>query len=73
MRHNLAHWTGESGDPGTARALLESLAADSTRILGADHHDTENCRRALDWWTWGPKAGGTPQPETPRTEKAEAA
>ncbi|MCF2532593.1 tetratricopeptide repeat protein [Yinghuangia sp. KLBMP8922] len=61
MRHNLAHWTGESGDAGTARALLESLAADCTRILGAEHPDTENARRALDWWTWGPKAGARPQ------------
>ncbi|MER7582218.1 protein kinase [Kitasatospora sp. NPDC097691] len=42
--YDLANATGREGRHGEAAALLERVAADRARVLGADHPDTVNAR-----------------------------
>ena len=39
-RHNIAHWTGETGDAREALRLFTDLLPDQERVLGRDHPDT---------------------------------
>src|SRR5216683_1165361 len=48
--HNLAHWTGESGDPAGARDQFAALLPVSELVLGADHPDTLADRYTLAYW-----------------------
>jgi serine/threonine protein kinase len=50
LRHQLAHWTGESGDPQAAAELFERLLADRVTYQGPDHQDTELARHQLAHW-----------------------
>jgi hypothetical protein len=50
-RHNLAHWTGQAGDPASARDMLTELLPTRERVLGTDHPSTLNTRRRLAYWT----------------------
>ncbi|MCK2240576.1 MULTISPECIES: tetratricopeptide repeat protein [unclassified Crossiella] len=40
VRHSIAIWRDEAGDPITAIAELQAVLADRTRILGSDHIET---------------------------------
>ncbi|HRW19308.1 MAG TPA: tetratricopeptide repeat protein, partial [Dermatophilaceae bacterium] len=48
---NLAHWTGQAGDPASARDQYAALLPDITRILCPDHTDTLATRHNLAHWT----------------------
>ncbi|WP_344517891.1 tetratricopeptide repeat protein [Streptomyces paradoxus] len=50
VRHELASWRGEAGDPADAVAGLELVLAERTRVLGRDHPDTLTTRHALASW-----------------------
>ena len=50
-RNNLAHWTGQAGDPAGARDLFAQLLSLSERVLGAEHPDTLAARHNLARWT----------------------
>ncbi|WP_327749922.1 tetratricopeptide repeat protein [Streptomyces europaeiscabiei] len=50
VRHYLAHWRGEAGDPGGARDALANLLVDRLRLLGPDHPDTLSTRGDLGTW-----------------------
>ncbi|WBO62698.1 protein kinase domain-containing protein [Streptomyces camelliae] len=50
LRHQLAHWTGESGQPEAAVRLFARLMADRERIQGPGHPDTELARHQLAHW-----------------------
>ena len=50
-RHQLARWTGEAGDPATARDLLAALLPVREQILGPEHPDTVTTRHQLVLWT----------------------
>jgi len=50
-REEKAFWTGEAGDPATARDLSATLIADYTRVLGPDHPDTLTTRHSHAHWT----------------------
>ena len=50
-RYGLARWTGEAGDPATARDLYAELLPGYARVRGAEHPDTLNTQRALAYWT----------------------
>jgi hypothetical protein len=50
-RANLAHWTGEAGDPGGARDLFAALLLDVTRVLGPEHPDTYRAQHNVARWT----------------------
>lgn len=39
-RNNLAHWTGEAGEPAAARDLFRALLPDHERVLGPEHPRT---------------------------------
>jgi DNA-binding MarR family transcriptional regulator len=52
-RGNLAHWTGEAGDPAAARDLFTDLIVDRSRVLGAEHPDTLASRHSHAHWTGG--------------------
>jgi hypothetical protein len=43
-RHNIALWTGETGDSREALRLFQDLLPDQERVLGEDHPDTETTR-----------------------------
>ena len=51
IREEVAYWTGEAGDPATARDLLTDLLPDQTRVLGPDHPDTLTTRHNQASWT----------------------
>ena len=51
MRHNLARWTGEAGDPAGARDQFAALLPIREQVLGAEHPDTLNTRMGLASWT----------------------
>ena len=50
-RGNLARWTGEAGDPATARDLYAELLPVLERILGPEHPGTLRIRDSLAFWT----------------------
>ncbi|MCN9243722.1 protein kinase [Streptomyces sp. RY43-2] len=50
LRHQLAHWTGESGQPEVAVRLFTQLMADRERLQGPRHQDTELARHQLAHW-----------------------
>ncbi|RZL62860.1 MAG: tetratricopeptide repeat-containing protein [Variovorax sp.] len=43
-RHNIADWTGQTGDLGGALVLFKALLADQIRVLGAHHPDVLSTR-----------------------------
>ncbi len=47
----LAMWTGEAGDPATARDMAAALLPVQARVLGAKHPDTLATRASLARWT----------------------
>jgi Tetratricopeptide repeat len=51
VRHELARWTGVSGDAAGARDQLAALLLLHERILGPEHPDTLNTRHELARWT----------------------
>jgi tetratricopeptide (TPR) repeat protein len=50
MRHQLAHWTGESGDPAAAIELFTRLFADQETHQGPTHPHTHLARHQLAHW-----------------------
>ncbi|MFF4909946.1 tetratricopeptide repeat protein [Streptomyces sp. NPDC001260] len=50
MRHQLAHWTGESGRSEDAVELFARLLADRERLQGPHHADSELARHQLAHW-----------------------
>ncbi|WP_052434341.1 protein kinase domain-containing protein [Streptacidiphilus melanogenes] len=50
LRHQLAHWTGESGRPEAAVELFALLLAERNRLQGPHHQDTELARHQLAHW-----------------------
>ncbi|MDD2669537.1 tetratricopeptide repeat protein [Zoogloea sp.] len=50
-RNQIAHWTGQSGDAGSALALCELLLPDVRRVLGPDHPGTLTTRSNIAGWT----------------------
>jgi Tetratricopeptide repeat len=50
-RHNIAHWTGESGDPAGALQLLQELLPDLKQTYGPDHPNTLSLRGNIARWT----------------------
>ncbi|MEU4217296.1 FxSxx-COOH system tetratricopeptide repeat protein [Actinoplanes sp. NPDC026623] len=50
LRHHLACWQGEAGDPAGAAGALSQVLADRLRILGPDHPDTLDTRHNLALW-----------------------
>jgi hypothetical protein len=47
VRHDLAYWTGEAGDPAAARDLFAALLPIRERVLGPEHPDTLATRQNL--------------------------
>jgi hypothetical protein len=50
-RANLAHWTGEAGDPAAARDAYAALLPIRERVSGPEHPDTLTARANLAYWT----------------------
>ena len=50
-RHELARWTGEAGNPVSARDQFAALLPIRERVLGPDTRWTLATRRNLDYWT----------------------
>ncbi|WIX92785.1 tetratricopeptide repeat protein [Amycolatopsis sp. DG1A-15b] len=50
IRHGLARWQGEAGDPATAAAEFHRVLEDRIRVLGPDHPDTLRTRSSLADW-----------------------
>ena len=50
-RGNLAFWTGQAGDPASARDQYAALLPVRERVSGAEHPDTLAIRGALVDWT----------------------
>ena len=59
-RHDLAHLTGQAGDPAGARDLFAELVPVRERVSGPEHPDTLNARANLAYWT--ERANGNPNP-----------
>ena len=51
IRHSLARWTGQAGDPASARDQFAALLPIRARVLGPDHPDTRIARDHLAYWT----------------------
>jgi cellulose synthase/poly-beta-1,6-N-acetylglucosamine synthase-like glycosyltransferase len=49
-RHNIAHWTGQTGDYEKAVTLFTELLHIRERVLGRDHPDTLNTRANIAFW-----------------------
>uniref|UniRef100_UPI002AD5A00C tetratricopeptide repeat protein n=1 Tax=Frankia sp. Cas3 TaxID=3073926 RepID=UPI002AD5A00C len=49
--HNIAAWTGQTGDPAKALQLSRELLPDRERVLGPDHPDTLTTRHNIAAWT----------------------
>jgi hypothetical protein len=49
-RHNVARWTGETGDATGARDQLTALLPVIDRVLGPDHPNTLTTRTNLVLW-----------------------
>ena len=45
IRHSVARWTGQAGDPAGARDQYAALLSERERILGPDHPDTRDARK----------------------------
>jgi tetratricopeptide (TPR) repeat protein len=58
-RHNIAYWTGRSGDLAGALRLFRELLPDQRRVLGPDHPYTLAARHNIAYWTgeYGDAAG----------------
>ena len=50
-RHEIAAWTGRSGDARAALELCAALLPDRQRVLGPDHPDTLSTRANIALWT----------------------
>jgi hypothetical protein len=50
-RHQLASYTGETGDPAGARDLFAALLPIEERVLGPEHPTTLTARHQLAYWT----------------------
>ena len=50
-RNNIAHWTGETGEPAQALRLSQELLPDLVRVLGPDHPATLTTRSNVAAWT----------------------
>ena len=50
-RNNIAHWTGQIGDPALALRLFRELLPDLVRVLGPDHPATLTTRNNIAGWT----------------------
>lgn len=50
-RTQVAHWTGEAGDPRKALGLFASLLELQQQLLGASHRDTLHTRNDIAHWT----------------------
>jgi Tetratricopeptide repeat/NACHT domain/Caspase domain len=50
-RHQLAYWTGHSGDAHTALRLHQEVLADRERVQGHDHPSTLASRHEVATWT----------------------
>ena len=57
--HDLARWTGETGDAQEALRLFAELLPDQERVLGRDHPDTLMTRHDIARWTG--EAGDAPE------------
>ncbi|MDO4785268.1 MAG: tetratricopeptide repeat protein, partial [Propionibacteriaceae bacterium] len=51
IRHQVAYWTGETGDPHTALKLATALLPDRERVLGPTHPETLRTRHNIASWT----------------------
>ncbi|MEU7524162.1 NB-ARC domain-containing protein [Saccharothrix sp. NPDC042600] len=47
LRHEIAHWLGERGEPDAAATAFRDLLEDRLRVLGRDHLGTLTTRRIL--------------------------
>jgi hypothetical protein len=58
-RSNIAHWTGQSGDPAGALRLSHELLPDLARVRGPEHPSTLATRANIAYWTGqsGDRAG----------------
>ena len=65
-RHNLANWTGEAGNPASARDEYAELLPVRERAVGPEHPDTLTTRHNLAVWT-----GGAGDPANARYQLAE--
>jgi NACHT domain/Tetratricopeptide repeat/Caspase domain len=50
-RHDVAYWSGQSGDAARALRLHLELVADQERVLGTDHPSTLATRHEVATWT----------------------
>jgi hypothetical protein len=51
IRHSVARWTGQAGDPAKARDQYRKLLSVRARILGPTHPDTKVAQNNLRYWT----------------------
>ncbi|MGR6962856.1 tetratricopeptide repeat protein [Geodermatophilus sp. URMC 61] len=51
IRHEIAYWTGEAGDPAEALQLFQELLFDRERVLGPHHPDTLSTRHNVAFQT----------------------
>ncbi len=51
--HNIADWTGQTGDPAGALRLYRDLLPDMERVLGPAHPDTLTTRKDIAAWSQG--------------------
>jgi hypothetical protein len=49
--HNIAYWTGETGDSQEALRLCQALLPDQERVRGPDHPDVLTTRGNIAYWT----------------------
>ena len=59
-RHNIAYFTGQTGDVGTALSLCEALLPDRQRVFGPDHPYT----RSIAAWIAHLQQHLPPDPQT---------
>jgi hypothetical protein len=65
LRHQLAHWTGESGDLEGAVQLFAQLLSDRERLQGPRHQDTGLACHQLAHWHG--RAGRAEEAAIPRS------
>jgi hypothetical protein len=58
-RHNIAIWTGQTGNAPEALRLFEALLPDQLRVLGPDHPDTLATHHNIATWTG--RTGNAPE------------
>jgi tetratricopeptide (TPR) repeat protein len=50
LRHNIARWVGQTGDPCRATELLKAVADDREKVLGGEHPDTLETKYYVMFW-----------------------